>query len=55
MTNEEMETYVQFVKNNLVKPEQPGSVLARLALRAEGTLRGEILFWNDAKFGPYMK
>ena len=55
MSKEEMDTYTEFVRTNLVKPEQPGSVIARLALHAESSLRGEILFWNDAKFESYMK
>lgn len=50
-----MDAYVQFVETNLVKPEQPGSVIARLAMHADATLRGEILFWDDTKFEPYMK
>lgn len=33
--------------NTLLKPEQPGNVMARLALRAPKELSGQFLSWND--------
>ncbi|KAK2669795.1 Short-chain dehydrogenase/reductase SDR [Fusarium oxysporum f. sp. vasinfectum] len=33
--------------SQMVKPEQPGGVIAELALRAPATLRGKFLDWDD--------
>lgn len=37
----------------LLKPEQPGNVMARLALDAPKELSGKFLSWNDESLGAY--
>ncbi|EKD12468.1 uncharacterized protein L3040_008205 [Drepanopeziza brunnea f. sp. 'multigermtubi'] len=42
-----------FVDGKLLKPEQPGNVMARLALGAEEGLSGKFLTWNDKELARY--
>ena len=37
----------------LLKPEQPGNVMARLALDAPKDLSGKFLSWNDEKLAAF--
>jgi NAD(P)-dependent dehydrogenase (short-subunit alcohol dehydrogenase family) len=53
MTKEELDHYTEFAKQRLVKAEQPGKVMANLALKAQKSLSGGIFFWDDAKFESY--
>jgi len=40
-------------EGKLLRPEQPGNVIARLALEAEPGLSGKFLNWNDEQLAKY--
>jgi len=40
-------------EGQLLRPEQPGNVIARLALDAENGLSGKFLSWNDGELEKY--
>lgn len=40
-------------EGKLLRPEQPGHVIAKLAVDAEGELSGKFLSWNDASLAEY--
>jgi NAD(P)-dependent dehydrogenase (short-subunit alcohol dehydrogenase family) len=42
-------------KGGLLKPEQPGHVIARLAVGAGKELNGKFLTWNDAVLGDFQE
>jgi NAD(P)-dependent dehydrogenase (short-subunit alcohol dehydrogenase family) len=42
-------------KGGLLKPEQPGHVIARLAVGAGKELSGKFLTWNDAVLGEFQE
>jgi NAD(P)-dependent dehydrogenase (short-subunit alcohol dehydrogenase family) len=39
----------------LLKPEQPGHVIAKLAVAAEKNLCGKFLTWNDDSLGEFQE
>lgn len=39
----------------LLKPEQPGHVMAKLALDAPKELSGQFLSWNDGSLGAFQE
>lgn len=53
MTEEELQRYIDNIRPRLVEADQPGSVLANLALRASSDLKGAIHFWDDKEFAEY--
>ncbi|KAK5116333.1 hypothetical protein LTR85_009305 [Meristemomyces frigidus] len=53
MTEDELVAYKDWALPRLVKPTQPGSVIGKLALKADEKLRGKILYWDDEKFAEY--
>ena len=40
-------------EGDLLKPEQPGHVIAKLAVGADKSLSGKFLNWNDAALGAF--
>ena len=42
-----------FEQGKLLRPEQPGNVMARLALRAGKSLSGKFVQWNDAELEDF--
>lgn len=40
-------------QGKLVRPEQPGGVIANLAVRGEKGLSGKFLSWDDASLNAY--
>ena len=42
-----------YEQGKLLKPEQPGNVMGRLALKAEKGLSGEFVQWNDERLKEY--
>ncbi|KAH0848637.1 hypothetical protein AYO21_02841 [Fonsecaea monophora] len=50
MTADELEEYIAYLRPRLVEPHQPGSVIAKLAVKASPDLRGKIAFWDDVMF-----
>ncbi|KAI5301910.1 hypothetical protein KEM56_001228 [Ascosphaera pollenicola] len=44
-----------FVQGKLLKPEQPGNVIANLALNATKDLSGRFLSWNDEELNSYQE
>ncbi|KAG9562385.1 hypothetical protein KCU77_g4629, partial [Aureobasidium melanogenum] len=40
---------------SLLKPEQPGHVMAKLALDAPKDLNGKFLSWNDEKLAAFQE
>ncbi|OAL33529.1 hypothetical protein AYO20_07215 [Fonsecaea nubica] len=50
MTADELEEYKAYLHPRLVEPHQPGSVIAKLAIKASPELRGKIAFWDDPVF-----
>ncbi|KAJ1982998.1 hypothetical protein H4R34_001540 [Dimargaris verticillata] len=54
MKPEEHDRFVQLkVSGQIGKPEQPGHVIASVALKAEKRLNGHYLRWNDAELSDY--
>ncbi|KAA8899034.1 hypothetical protein FN846DRAFT_990920 [Sphaerosporella brunnea] len=44
-----------YKEGKLLKPEQPGNVVAKLALRAEKDLSGQFLSWNANQLADYQE
>ncbi|KAK6382170.1 hypothetical protein LTS17_004056 [Exophiala oligosperma] len=53
MSKQELQTYKDMVHPRLVEAQQPGNVVANLALSAPRNLSGSILFWDDEVFKQY--
>ena len=54
MDEEDAKKFVSaYEDRKLLRPEQPGNVIARLAVGAEKSLSGEFVQWNDEKLKQY--